>query len=187
VRLTLATADSKLPPRVRVPCRRQGSGCDRPGAEIRLRAWLMPPPSMALPGTYDFARDSWFRGTGAVGRAFGAVEVLEPAAPRGLDSIRERLGRHIRERLPGPSGTIATTLATGDKNAISEEDAEAMRRSGLAHLLAVSGLHIAAVVGAAMLLTLKLLAFSQRLALCASTWCSWPPVSGRSPASATRC
>jgi competence protein ComEC len=40
-----------------------------------------------------------------------------------------------------------------------------MRRSGLAHLLAVSGLHIAAVVGAAMLLTLKLLALSQRMAL----------------------
>ena len=40
-----------------------------------------------------------------------------------------------------------------------------MRRSGLAHLLSVSGLHIAAVVGAAMLLTLKLLALSERLAL----------------------
>ena len=36
---------------------------------------------------------------------------------------------------------------------------------GLAHLLSVSGLHIAAVVGAAMLLTLKLLALSERLAL----------------------
>ena len=40
-----------------------------------------------------------------------------------------------------------------------------MRRSGLAHLLSVSGLHIAAVIGAAMLLTLKLLALSERLAL----------------------
>ena len=40
-----------------------------------------------------------------------------------------------------------------------------MRRSGLTHLLSVSGLHIAAVIGAAMLLTLKLLALSERLAL----------------------
>jgi competence protein ComEC len=40
-----------------------------------------------------------------------------------------------------------------------------MRRSGLTHLLSVSGLHIAAVVGAAMLLTLKLLALSERLAV----------------------
>jgi competence protein ComEC len=40
-----------------------------------------------------------------------------------------------------------------------------MRRSGLAHLLRVSGLHITAVVGAAMLLALRLLALSPWLAL----------------------
>jgi competence protein ComEC len=40
-----------------------------------------------------------------------------------------------------------------------------MRRSGLTHLLSVSGLHIAAVVAFAMLLSLKLLALSERLAL----------------------
>ena len=47
----------------------------------------------------------------------------------------------------------------------SEDDAEAMRRSGLTHLLSVSGLHIAAVVAFAMFLSLKLLALSERLAL----------------------
>jgi len=67
--------------------------------------------------------------------------------------------------LPGSAGGIATALATGDQAAVTEEDAEAMRRSGLAHLLSVSGLHIAAVVGAAMLLSLRLLALSERLAL----------------------
>jgi competence protein ComEC len=40
-----------------------------------------------------------------------------------------------------------------------------MRRSGLTHLLSVSGVHLAAVVGGAMLLTLRLLALSQFLAL----------------------
>ena len=79
--------------------------------------------------------------------------------------MRDRLGRHIRDRLPGSAGGIATALATGDQAAVSEEDAEAMRRSGLAHLLSVSGLHIAAVVGAAMLASLRLLALSERLAL----------------------
>ena len=47
----------------------------------------------------------------------------------------------------------------------TQDDADAMRRSGLTHLLSVSGLHITAVVAFAMLLTLKLLALSQRLAL----------------------
>jgi competence protein ComEC len=120
---------------------------------------------MALPGTHDFARDAWFAGIGAVGRSLGKVQILQGTEPSGLDAVRERLGNHIRERLPGSSGTIATALATGDQNAVSEEDADAMRRSGLAHLLSVSGLHIAAVIGAAMFLMLKLLALSERLAL----------------------
>ncbi len=40
-----------------------------------------------------------------------------------------------------------------------------MRRSGLAHLLSISGLHVTAVVGFAMLLAMRLLALSRRLAL----------------------
>ena len=60
---------------------------------------------------------------------------------------------------------MATAFATGDQNAISDADADAMRRSGLAHLLSVGGLHITAAVGLAMLLTLKMLALSERLAL----------------------
>ncbi len=166
LRLTLAPANPALPPRVRVsaPADTAPEGLGA-GAVVRLRARLTPPPPMALPGTYDFARDAWFRAIGAVGRALGPVELVQPAGSRSLDSVRERLGSHIRERLPGDSGGIATALATGDQNAVGEEDAEAMRRSGLTHLLSVSGLHIAAVVGAAMLLALKLLALSERLAL----------------------
>jgi hypothetical protein len=68
-----------------------------------------------------------------------------------------------------------------------EEDAEAMRRSGLAHLLSVSGLHIAAVVGAAMLLTLKLLALSERLALALQPGAGRGGRPGRSPGSPTPC
>ncbi|WP_395623025.1 ComEC/Rec2 family competence protein [Sphingomonas daechungensis] len=166
IRLTVSPLDKKLPPLVRVSLKADGAPSGiAAGAKIALKARLAPPPPMALPGTHDFARDAWFKGLGAVGRALGPVEVLQPAEPGWLDSLRDRLDRHIRERLPGPSGTIATALVTGDQNAVSEEDADAMRRSGLAHLLSVSGLHIAAVVGAVMFLALKLLALSERVAL----------------------
>ena len=166
LRLTLAPSSETLPPRVRVSLPEadapQGLG---KGAMVRLKARLQPPPPMALPGSHDFARDAWFAGIGGVGRAIGRVQLVSGSGGRGLDAMRDGLGRHIRERLPGRSGGIATALATGDQAAVSEDDAEAMRRSGLAHLLSVSGLHIAAVVGAAMLLSLKLLALSERLAL----------------------
>jgi competence protein ComEC len=166
VRLTLAPSDPKLPPRVRVsaPAEHAPAGITD-GARVRIRARLTGPPPMALPGTYDFARDAWFKQIGAVGRALGPVELLAPGDSNGLNEVRERLGRHIREELPGAAGGIATALANGDQNAVGKDDADAMRRSGLTHLLSVSGLHIAAAIGAAMLLTLKLLALSERLAL----------------------
>ncbi|HEX8414865.1 MAG TPA: ComEC/Rec2 family competence protein [Sphingomicrobium sp.] len=166
VRVTVAPSDSALPPRVRVTIDDKnapaGLGSD---AVLQVRARLAPPPPMALPGSYDFSRDAWFKGIGAVGKALGPVSVTAAVAPSGLDSLRTRLGTHIRQRLPGSEGAIATALATGDQNAVSEADADAMRRSGLAHLLSVSGLHIAAVVGATLLITLRLLALSERLAL----------------------
>jgi competence protein ComEC len=166
LRLTLAPIGDALPPRVRVSMPEKGKpaglGQD---AVVRVRARLQLPPPMALPGSHDFARDAWFQGIGGVGRAIGPVEVVEASPGGGLDAMRDRIGRHIRAQLPGNAGGIATALANGDQAAVSEDDAEAMRRSGLAHLLSVSGLHIAAVVGAAMLLSLKLLALSERLAV----------------------
>ncbi len=166
LRLTLAPHDPALPPKVRVTLDLDKAPAGlNDGAEVRLRARLAPPPPMALPGGHDFARDAWFLGLGAVGKVLGDVEVLEAAAPSGLDGLRSRLDAHIQQSLPGPSGTIATAFVSGNQNAISKDDANAMRRSGLAHLLSVSGLHIAAVVAATMFVSLRLLALSETLAL----------------------
>ena len=159
-----------LPPRLRINVDEEKAGSELlPGATIRVRAWLMPPAPMAVPGAYDFARTAWFQGIGGSGRALGEVRLVSPAKEQGwrarLSILRQRLADHARARLPGAEGGIAAALATGDQGGIPEEDAEAMRRSGLAHLLSVSGLHLTAVVGAVMLLTLKLLALSPWLAL----------------------
>jgi competence protein ComEC len=163
-------AARNLPPRLRINVdeTRAGAGLV-PGATVRIRTWLMPPAPMAVPGTFDFARMAWFQGIGGTGRAIGDVSIVAPAAEQGwsarIASARQRLADHVRQRVPGAEGQIAAALATGDQWGIPEEDAEAMRRSGLAHLLSVSGLHLTAVVGAVMLLTLKLLALSPWLAL----------------------
>jgi competence protein ComEC len=166
VRLLLRPADPKLPPLVRVNVREAdappGLAAD---ARVRLKARLTPPMAMPLPGAHDFARDAWFAGIGGTGRALGAVQVLRPVEGSGLDNLRARLDRHIRSQLEPGEGGIATALATGDQGSLPDADAEAMRRSGLAHLLSVSGLHIAAAVGATFLISLRLLALSERLAL----------------------
>jgi competence protein ComEC len=166
VRLLVTPSDRSLPPNVRVSVDEDKFPAGiAPGAEISVRSRLGPPPPMALPGTYDFARDAWFQGLGAVGKAMGPVTVTKPARPLGLDGVRERLRQHLHQELPESSAGIAIALVTGDQNAVDQDDADAMRRSGLTHLLSVSGLHIAAVVAFAMFLTLKLLALSERLAL----------------------
>jgi predicted membrane metal-binding protein len=51
--------------------------------------------------------------------------------------------------LPGPAGAIAAALLTGGQSGIPPAELQAMRDSGLAHLLSVSGLHIAIVLGLA--------------------------------------
>ncbi len=146
-----------LPPRIRLSLDQEdvpaGLG---PGAVIRLRARLMPPAGPIAPGGYDFARAAWFQGIGATGRGLAPVTILSPT-PQG-SGLRQRLSMRITERVSGSAGGIAAALATGDVGAIAEADAEAMRRAGLAHLLSVSGLHITAVVGIVMVLTIRLLA-----------------------------
>ena len=166
IRLTLRpiSTDVPLPPVVRVNV----ALADAPpglsdAAVIRLRARLMPPPQPALPGAYDYARVAWFTGIGATGRAFAPIAILTPGETGG--GTRARLSRHIMAAVPGSEGGIAAALATGDVGAIGDDDSEAMRRAGLAHLLSVSGLHITAVVGATMLVMLRLLALIPWLAL----------------------
>ena len=96
VRLMIAPSDGQLPPHVRVSIDEDKFPAGiAPGAQVSLRARLAPPPPMALPGTYDFARDAWFRGIGAVGKAMGDVAVEKAATPTGLDRIRTELREHI--------------------------------------------------------------------------------------------
>jgi competence protein ComEC len=167
-RLTLATQRrQELPAIVRVNMSIDVASAElRPGAVIALRARLMPPAGAALPGAYDFARRAWFMQLGATGSVLGPVRVVTPANnAAGMQALRRDMAQIIREQMPGSAGAIGATLATGDRGAISEADAEAMRRSGLAHLLSISGLHVTAMVGAAYILLLKLLALVPPLAL----------------------
>ncbi len=141
------------------------SGMGR-GAILRFRVRLMPPAPPAAPGAYDFAARAYFLGIGATGKALKPIEVLR-ASSEG-PPLRERLFRHILGRMDGAGGGIAVALATGDQGAISDADAEAMRRSGLAHLLSISGLHVTALIGAVIFLLMRVMALSQRAAL------DWP-------------
>lgn len=167
VRLLIRPDDPSLPPLVRlnVDSKNVPAGLEG-GAHLSVKARLTGPMQMPLPGAHDYARDFWFSGIGGMGKALGPVVLLSPAQEAsGLDQWRARLDRHVRAQLNPSEGGIATALVTGDQGALPQSDADAMRRSGLAHLLSVSGLHIAAAIGATFFVALRLLSLSERLAL----------------------
>ncbi|HEY5047146.1 MAG TPA: ComEC/Rec2 family competence protein [Rhizomicrobium sp.] len=141
-----------MPRLVRVSVR-SGGAFLIPGAVVRLEAVLMPPPPPAAPGDYDFGRAAWFQGIGAVGYAFGSPHPVAPAAPASLflrvsaqiESLRWRIAARIHEVLPGSRGAIAAALIAGDRGGISDSDEQSLRDAGLAHVLAIAGLHMALV------------------------------------------
>jgi len=139
------------------------------GDQVRVRALLRAPMPPAYPGAWDVQRDAFFAGQGGSARALGDVVVLELAREGGIarwgQGVRERVGDRIRAALPGAVGAIAATLMTGEQAAIPAADRAAFRDSGLAHLLAVAGLHIGIVMGLAFGLVRRALALSERAAL----------------------
>lgn len=148
----LAPADT--PDRVRITLRSPADPV--PGSRISVSAVLNDPAGPAMPGAFDFRRYAYFEGLGAVGFAVGQPEViaapdLKSSAPglstTVLESIRFRIGNSIARRLPDQSGAVAIALLTGERGRISEETTEALRVAGLAHLLAISGLHVGLVAG----------------------------------------
>ncbi|TVR99805.1 MAG: ComEC family competence protein [Rhodospirillales bacterium] len=124
----------------------------RPGDRVTLRGVLMPPPPPSAPGAFDFQRQSYFRGLGGVGFAYGGVTVTEPRLdPAGfamaLERARQRVGDRIRAHLEGATAAVAVALLTGERGGIPPPVMADIRESGLAHLLAISGLHVGLVAG----------------------------------------
>lgn len=147
----------------------------RIGDRVRLRARLRPPAAPVAPGAFDFQRDAFFRGNGAVGFAVGPVVPVD-RAPAGatdglwvaVDRLRDAVAERIRAALPGASGAVAAAMLVGDRAAIDGTTDEVFRETGLAHLLSISGLHMGMVAGAVF--------GAARLLLAA-----WPAVALRRP------
>lgn len=150
--------------RVRLVVRGGGEGL-MPGHRISVRAVLMPPPPPAAPGAHDFGRILYFKRIGAVGYTVSRPEVIADQTEQwrgGLSRLRLAIANRILDQLDGATGAVAAALLTGMRGRIPEHLMEAMRASGLAHLLAISGLHIG--------LFATTIFFAVRLGLAASPW-----------------
>lgn len=158
------------PKRIRISLR--SGEAPAPGSPIRLRAIIGPPPPPASPGAYDFSRDAWFDGIGGVGFTLTApaAEVLpEPpfrlAWQMKINRLRWRLAQRIYADTGQESGGLAAAMVAGYEHWIPQDQVVAMRISGLAHIISISGLHMAIVGGAVFFLVRLLIALWPWLAL----------------------
>lgn len=145
----------------------------KPGVFIAGRARLLPLPEPARPGGYDFARDAYFNGFGAVGSIVGKVEVRAPPSPpplgltltAGVDEARNALTRRIADASGGQAGAVAAALITGKRGLISDETNQILRGAGIYHIVSISGLHMVLAAGTFFWLARALLALSTTAAL----------------------
>ncbi|EJT05779.1 ComEC/Rec2-like protein [Rhizobium sp. CCGE 510] len=162
-RYILAVTGTEAPELKRPPGRITAivRGADTPfeiGDLITGRARLTPPAGPALPELNDFSFGAYFDGIGANGFFYGAPEKDLEAGPQAARStseallewlyrLRSSIGDRIRSILPGDTGAFAAALVTDERRAISNATTEALRQSGLAHIVAISGLNMALSAG----------------------------------------
>ncbi|MGY6548299.1 MAG: ComEC/Rec2 family competence protein [Roseinatronobacter sp.] len=158
VRLTLdqvvleGIARARTPTKVRISLHgTQGYIQPEPGLRVMTTGLLGPPSAPSEPGGFDFRRLAWFEQLGAVG--YTRIPVLAQAPPedgaQGLwaHRLRMRISGAVQARLPGDAGGFAAAILTGDRSGIAQDRMEELRRSNLAHLLAISGLHMGLLTG----------------------------------------
>lgn len=117
----------------------------RPGQRVMTTGHLSPPSGPAEPGGFDFQRHAWFLQLGAVG--YTRNPLLRAAPAEGawetrVFAIRMRISQAVQAALPGETGAVAAAITTGDRSAIGQGSLADLRATNLAHLLAISGLHM---------------------------------------------
>jgi len=142
-------APEATPRRVRVSLHgEQGFVTPKPGQVVVLTGHLSVSNGPVEPGSFDFRRHAWFLGLGAVGYTRTPVLMLHPpAGDQPVFSARMWLSDRVQTALPGEPGAFAAAVMAGDRSGMGQDTLDALRVSNLAHLLAISGLHMGLLSG----------------------------------------
>jgi len=118
------------------------------GDQVALQGTLEPLPRRRNPADFDYGRFLRRQGVHGVFTIRDSAAVVVQGAHRSwLDALIVQLRRHVRAQIayavPTAEGRVLlTALILGDRTALDSETREQFRRTGLMHLLAVSGLHV---------------------------------------------
>ena len=139
------------------------------GAHVALTASISPPSPPVEPSGFDFRRMAWFMRLGGIGYTRNPVipshTASEPDIKSWLFSLRMKLSTQIKDHIEGQNGAFAAAIITGDRSDIDPDILVSLRASNLAHLLAISGLHMGMLSGFVFALFRYAFALSPYLAL----------------------
>ena len=159
-----------VPTRVRLTTK--SSPAFAAGDVVSLKARLLPPSHAVIPNGYDFARDAYFSGIGAVGSTLGAIKVLPPtdlgwrdSFRASIDRARNRLALRVDRVIGGDEGAVAAAMVTGKRDFLSNDAKDLIREAGIFHVITISGVQMTLVAGIFFWTTRRLLALSPTLAL----------------------
>ncbi len=139
------------------------------GDVIQTRVILEPFKSPYFPGSYDKGFESYFKGIGGSGYAASDLKVLkarnENSFFQDIKILRQNIARKILDQMDEQGGTMAVALLVGAQNLIKPAVMQAMRNSGLSHLISISGLHFTLAAGIFFFSIRFLLSLNQYLVL----------------------
>ncbi len=141
------------------------------GQRISVLGNINPPSLPVYPGGFDFQRYAYFQKLGGFGFAYRQPQILDQVLEGDIDDAsyvskaRQYIQDSIYNNVDGESAAILTALLTGIRTGLAEDTESALRAAGLAHLLAISGLHIGLIAGALFFFSRLLMACFPYLAL----------------------
>jgi competence protein ComEC len=139
------------------------------GDDVEVTGWLSQPPGPLNPGEWDYAshlRDDRIRAELRVRHSPDGVVRLSPGPwgwRRLLSTLRGWGHRAISEHLEPSESSIGSALLLGDNAAMSADEWDRYVRTGVIHVLAISGQHLV-ILGAFLWFVLRLLGVRRRTA-----------------------
>ncbi len=119
------------------------------GERWQLTIRLKRPRGTFNPGSFDFERWAFMHGLGATGYVRSSLanrRLVPPGAGCELAALRQRVASRLEAAIPdGAALGHMLALGVGIRNRLDDHDWNVLRRTGTAHLMAISGLHIGLV------------------------------------------
>lgn len=147
-------AAERMPKKLRIRITKKPDPPIEAGATINWLVASKAPPGAVVPGGYDPGQTAYFKGIGGFGFGYGAPQQQADAELGLWDTTRRAVVRwrygladRIVAAAPAETSGLQAALMTGVRRFIPQEQTDNLRIAGLAHILAISGLHMALLAG----------------------------------------